>query len=100
MQFLSQQADANFAVLKCKPGAISRRFYSEITRDLGEHNKLEQQFRYSAGANTLFSMRQLKAAFFIFKVSISLVTIIISDSRGKDNENCRKWNAFDLFQTI
>ena len=35
MRFLSQQPDANFVALKCKPGAISRRFYSEINRHLG-----------------------------------------------------------------
>lgn len=25
---------------------------------------------------------------------------LISDSQSKDNKNCRKWNAFDLFQTF
>ena len=80
MRFLSQQPDANFVAFKCKPGGISRQFYSDKRRfgcNSLKHNNFEQQFRCSAGANTLSSM-QLKASFFllIFKVSISLMTII------------------------
>ena len=85
MRFLSQQPDANFVALKCKPGAIKAilerdkpRFGCNSLKHMYRNFDHEQQFRYSAGANTLFSTQRLKAAFFllIFKVSIDLVTII------------------------
>ena len=74
MRFLSQQPGANFIALQCKPGAISRPFYSEINLDLGATHwntiTLNSSFA-TAQVQTLCSPGSSKHLFFI-----SLMTII------------------------
>ena len=82
MGFLSLQPDrqANLVALKCKPGAISRRFYSEINRDLGATHwntiTLNSSFATAQAQHFVLHSSQSSFSFLTFKVSISLVTII------------------------